>query len=67
MLPDEIPVPQAWLELDVESVERAMMLVKNKKEPWGTDRQPVLVAGGTAPWDHAYSVDAIEDRASVHR
>jgi len=35
MLPDEIPVPQAWLELDVESVERAMMLVKNKKEPWG--------------------------------
>jgi hypothetical protein len=42
--PDEIPVPQAWLEFDVESVERATtelesrgcgMLVKNKKEPWG--------------------------------
>ena len=42
--PDEIPVPQAWLELDVDSVERATtvlaarghrMLVKNKKEPWG--------------------------------
>ena len=42
--PDEIPAPQAWLELDVESVERATtalatrgyrMLVKNKKEPWG--------------------------------
>jgi hypothetical protein len=42
--PEEIPVPQAWLELDVESVEKATtvlaargyrMLVKNKKEPWG--------------------------------
>jgi hypothetical protein len=42
--PDEIPSPQAWLEFDVESVERATtelesrgcrMLVKNKKEPWG--------------------------------
>jgi hypothetical protein len=42
--PDEIPVPQAWLELDVDSVEKATtvlaargyrMLVKNKKEPWG--------------------------------
>jgi hypothetical protein len=42
--PDEIPRPQAWLEFDVESVERATaelesrryrMLVKNKKEPWG--------------------------------
>jgi len=42
--PDEIPLPQAWLEFDVENVERATtelesrgcrMLVKNKKEPWG--------------------------------
>jgi catechol 2,3-dioxygenase-like lactoylglutathione lyase family enzyme len=42
--PEEIPLPQAWLEFDVESVERATtelesrgyrMLVKNKKEPWG--------------------------------
>lgn len=42
--PDEIPVPQAWLEFDVESVESATaelesrgyrMLVKNQKEPWG--------------------------------
>ena len=42
--PDEIPAPQGWLELDVDSVERATtalatrgyrMLVKNKKEPWG--------------------------------
>ena len=41
---NEVPVPQAWLEFDVESVERATaelesqgyrMLVKNKKEPWG--------------------------------
>lgn len=42
--PGEIPPPQAWLEFDVESVEKATaelesqgyrMLVKNKKEPWG--------------------------------
>ena len=42
--PDKIPVPQAWLEFEVESVEDATaeleskgyrMLVKNKKEPWG--------------------------------
>ena len=42
--PDNVLVPQAWLEFDVESVERATaelesrghrMLVKNKKEPWG--------------------------------
>ena len=41
--PDNIPVPQAWLEFDVESVERATaeleshgyrMLVKTRKEPW---------------------------------
>ncbi|MGA8706413.1 MAG: VOC family protein [Steroidobacteraceae bacterium] len=42
--PEQIPVPQAWLEFDVESVENATadlesqgyrILVKNKKEPWG--------------------------------
>ena len=42
--PKDIPAPQAWLEFEVESVEKATvvlesggyrMLVKNKKEPWG--------------------------------
>ncbi|HEX3866356.1 MAG TPA: VOC family protein [Gemmatimonadaceae bacterium] len=42
--PDDVPVPQAWIEFDVDSVEKATadlesrgyrMLVKNKKEPWG--------------------------------
>jgi hypothetical protein len=42
--PDSLPVPKAWLEFDVESVESAtaelesqgcQMLIKNKKEPWG--------------------------------
>jgi catechol 2,3-dioxygenase-like lactoylglutathione lyase family enzyme len=42
--PREIPAPQAWLEFDVEDVEKATeelesqgnrMLVRNKKEPWG--------------------------------
>ena len=42
--PADIPVPQAWLEFDVEDIEAATaalearghrLLVKNKKEPWG--------------------------------
>jgi catechol 2,3-dioxygenase-like lactoylglutathione lyase family enzyme len=42
--PEEIPAPQAWLEFDVDDVEKATaelesqgyrMLVKNRKEPWG--------------------------------
>lgn len=42
--PADIPVPQAWLEFEVEDVERATthlesrgyrMLVRNKTEPWG--------------------------------
>ena len=42
--PNEIPVPQAWLEFEVENVEKAtadlesrgyQMLIKNRKEPWG--------------------------------
>jgi hypothetical protein len=42
--PKDIPTPQAWLEFDVESVEKATavlesggyrLLVKKRKEPWG--------------------------------
>ena len=42
--PGHVPVPQAWLEFDVEDVEAATaeletrgysMLVKSRKEPWG--------------------------------
>ena len=42
--PNDIPVPQAWLEFDVDNVEKATseleargyrMLVKSKKESWG--------------------------------
>jgi hypothetical protein len=42
--PENIPVPQAWLEFDVDNVEKATAdlesrgyraLIKNKKEPWG--------------------------------
>lgn len=42
--PDHVPVPQAWLEFDVDSVETATatlesqgyaILVKTKKEAWG--------------------------------
>jgi catechol 2,3-dioxygenase-like lactoylglutathione lyase family enzyme len=42
--PDDIPVPQAWLEFDVDGIEAATtelesrgyrILVKNRREPWG--------------------------------
>jgi Glyoxalase/Bleomycin resistance protein/Dioxygenase superfamily len=42
--PNDVPVPQAWLEFDVDDVEKVTadlesqgyrMLVKNKEEPWG--------------------------------
>lgn len=42
--PDNVPVPQAWLEFDVDSVQEATaalesrgyrLLIKSKKEPWG--------------------------------
>jgi len=42
--PEDIPVPQAWLEFDVDSVEKATenlesrgyrILVRNKQEHWG--------------------------------
>ena len=42
--PTDVSIPQAWIEFDVGSVEKATadlesqgynMLVKNKKEPWG--------------------------------
>ena len=42
--PSDVPVPQAWIEFEVDSVEDSTaalerrghrILVKNKKEPWG--------------------------------
>ena len=42
--PSDVPIPQAWLEFDVENVEKATAalesrgyraLIRNKKEPWG--------------------------------
>ena len=42
--PDNVPVPQAWLEFDVDDVREATaalesrgyrILVRSKKEPWG--------------------------------
>lgn len=42
--PEELPIPQAWLEFEVDNVEQATtdlessgyrMLLRNKLEPWG--------------------------------
>lgn len=42
--PEELPIPQAWLEFEVDDVEQATtdleargyrMLLRNKLEPWG--------------------------------
>jgi catechol 2,3-dioxygenase-like lactoylglutathione lyase family enzyme len=63
--PGSVPVPPAWLEFDVESVERATaeleskgypMLVKNRKEPWGQtvsrflDSDGLLIGLTFTPW-----------------
>ena len=63
--PGSLPVPRAWLEFDVESVERATaeleskgypMLVKNRKEPWGQtvsrflDPDGLLIGLTFTPW-----------------
>ena len=63
--PDNFPVPQAWLEFDVDNVENATadlesrgyrMLVKNKKEPWGQTVSRFLTPEGllvgitVTPW-----------------
>ena len=53
--PNEIPPPHAWLEFDVDSVEKATaeleslgyrMLVKNKTEPWGQTVSRLLTPEG---------------------
>ena len=42
--PDDVPIPQAWMEFDVENIEKATaelksqgykLLVATRKEPWG--------------------------------
>lgn len=42
--PEDVPIPQAWLEFEVDDVEKATaalesrgcrMLLRNKTEPWG--------------------------------
>jgi hypothetical protein len=63
--PDEIRVPQAWLEFDVDDVEKATtelesrgyrMLVKNRKEPWGQtvsrflSPEGILIGVTFSPW-----------------
>ena len=63
--PKDTPVPQAWLEFDVDDVEKATaelqsrghrMLVKNKKEPWGQivsrfiTSEGLLVGVTFTPW-----------------
>jgi hypothetical protein len=63
--PSEYPVPQAWLEFDVESVEKATaeleargyrVLLRNKKEPWGQtvtrllSPEGLLVGVTFTPW-----------------
>ena len=63
--PADVPVPQAWLEFDVEDVGRATqalrergyrLLVANRKEPWGqtvtrlVSPEGLLVGVTQTPW-----------------
>jgi len=63
--PEDLPVPQAWLELDVEDIDSATeelerlgykLLVSARKEPWGQtvsrflSPEGILVAATYTPW-----------------
>lgn len=63
--PDELPTPQAWIEFEVESVEKATaelqaagyrMLVSDKLEPWGQtvsrflSPEELLIGISFTPW-----------------
>ena len=63
--PDDIPVPQGWIEFEVENIDVATdvllrqgyrLLVENRKEPWGQTVTRMLspeglLAGVTiTPW-----------------
>jgi hypothetical protein len=54
--PDNTPVPQAWLEFDVEDVEGAM----------GSDCHTVPFAGRNSGWTNNHSIDAGLMSASVN-
>lgn len=54
--PEDIPVPQAWLEIEVEDVEKATrvleeagypLLTRLQKEPWGQIATRFLTPEGT--------------------
>lgn len=63
--PENIPVPQAWIEFDVEDIEKAtteleslgyQLLVSAREEPWGQtvtrfiDPEGLLVSITHSPW-----------------
>ena len=63
--PDDLPVPQAWIEYDVEDVAEATddlraagyrLLVENREEPWGQvvsrflSPEGLLVGVTVTPW-----------------
>ncbi|WP_043643595.1 VOC family protein [Caenispirillum salinarum] len=54
--PEDVPVPQCWVEFDVADLERATallkergcaLLVENRKEPWGQRVSRLLAPEGT--------------------
>jgi hypothetical protein len=72
--PQEIPTPQAWLEFDVDNVEKATeelesqghrMLVKNKKEPWGQTVSRFITPERIVGRNHFHSIDAKREIASA--
>ncbi len=75
--PEDTPIPQAWLEFDVEDVEGATaklesrgyrMLVKNKEGSLGADRDAVSLAGGPAGRadDHPIAAARMSPREMSH-
>lgn len=67
--PNDVPVPQAWLEFDVESadavtaagdelVKKGHRLLMPKEEPWGTDRIATPLARRSARRRGIHALDA---------
>jgi catechol 2,3-dioxygenase-like lactoylglutathione lyase family enzyme len=72
--PRDLPVPQAWLEFDVEDIESATkeleaqgykLLVTARKEPWGQTITRLLSPEGDTAWYRSYTLASGRGRAAL--
>jgi len=72
--PDNLPVPQAWLEFEVDNVEHAtadlesrgyQMLIRNKTKPWGQTVSRFLFPEGLLVAVTFRSIAALNEERSL--